>query len=128
MQGKNDWQIERNDLNLIRVLGRGHFGEVWYGRYQGGEVAIKKLYNGLLPVKYILQEMETLTHLRHPNIIYLYGVAVDDKSQVFIVTDYVSGGNLREKIKSDSYSSLSLKLKVKYSPHHSIHSINNCNR
>lgn len=28
---KDKWEIDRNDLSMIKKLGQGSFGEVWYG-------------------------------------------------------------------------------------------------
>lgn len=31
---RDQWEIERNELQFIRKLGLGNFGEVWYGKYR----------------------------------------------------------------------------------------------
>jgi hypothetical protein len=30
-----NWEIPREELQLVRKLGDGHFGEVWLGRWRG---------------------------------------------------------------------------------------------
>lgn len=30
---RDQWEIERSEVQLIRKLGHGNFGEVWYGEY-----------------------------------------------------------------------------------------------
>jgi len=29
---RDQWEIDRSEIQLIRKLGRGNFGEVWYGK------------------------------------------------------------------------------------------------
>lgn len=30
---RDQWEIDRSEIQLIRKLGQGNFGEVWYGKY-----------------------------------------------------------------------------------------------
>lgn len=30
---RDQWEIDRSEVQLIRKLGQGNFGEVWYGEY-----------------------------------------------------------------------------------------------
>jgi tyrosine-protein kinase Src len=32
---QQNWEIPRHELNLIRKLGDGNFGEVYYGKWRG---------------------------------------------------------------------------------------------
>jgi hypothetical protein len=32
---QQNWEIPRHELELVRKLGDGNFGEVWYGRWRG---------------------------------------------------------------------------------------------
>jgi len=48
--------------------------------------------------KYIEREMDTLTGLAHPNIVQLIGLCIET-DDMYIVTEFVSGGDLRSKLK-----------------------------
>ena len=32
-QTRDNWEIDRSELTVIREIGRGSFGEVWYGMF-----------------------------------------------------------------------------------------------
>jgi len=40
---RDQWEIDRNELQFVRKLGSGNFGEVWYGEFTN-----KKLFMLLL--------------------------------------------------------------------------------
>jgi tyrosine-protein kinase Src len=33
-QTRDKWEIDRTELEFIRKLGSGNFGEVWYGKFE----------------------------------------------------------------------------------------------
>lgn len=66
----------------MHELGRGQFGRVWLARWKGVEVAMKELHRGnsLRARQDMLCEAQTLASLRHPCIIALFGILLDDVS------------------------------------------------
>ena len=49
--------------------------------------------------KYLFREIETLKHNPHPNIVEFIGVC-EHSSGLYIVTEYISGGDLRKLLKN----------------------------
>jgi len=96
----NQWKLPYADLKFSKKIGKGNFGEVYDGEYLGTRVAIKKLYfvDDDFMQKYIEREMDTLTGLSHPNIVQLIGLCIET-DDMYIVTEFVSGGDLRSKLK-----------------------------
>ncbi|ELR20711.1 protein kinase domain containing protein [Acanthamoeba castellanii str. Neff] len=108
------WKVAFDELSLEKRIGKGNFGEVWVGKYLGLDVAIKRLFftDDEFMQKYIEREMDTLTGLTHPNIVQLMGICTDN-NDVYIVTEFVTGGNLRKKLKEKTVA-LSWTLRVRY--------------
>jgi len=94
------WKVPFSELTLEKRIGKGNFGEVWFGKYLGLDVAIKRLFftDDDFMQKYIEREMDTLTGLTHPNIVQLMGICTE-RNDVYIITEFVGGGNLRKKLK-----------------------------
>ncbi|KAL6069864.1 Serine/threonine-protein kinase edr1 [Balamuthia mandrillaris] len=92
--------VRAEDLHFEERIGKGEFGEVWKGTYKGLEVAIKKLYHteSHLIQRYIKREVESLVLLLHPAIVKLFGLCKQE-GNVFIITEFVEGGNLKEVLK-----------------------------
>jgi calcium-dependent protein kinase len=65
------------------------------------EVAIKVLHKSKLKghIDIIQQEVDILTKLDHPNIVKYYETYNDDK-YMYLVMEYIGGGELFEKIAS----------------------------
>ena len=88
-----------DDLTLINLLGRGICGEVYLSKKKGKNVyfATKKIDRITADQenarKYLLNEINVLKQLNHPNIIKLEEVK-QTKDYYYIVTEYVNGGNL----------------------------------
>lgn len=113
-KGDHPWQIPFESFTVGKtVLGYGSFGAVYLGDYEGAEAAIKVLSAPFkIPERYIIDEMRNLQAIRHPNVLGFLGVCVKDNS-IYILTEYVPGGNLWDKIPKNP-ASLSLTLRVLY--------------
>ncbi|KAI0688497.1 kinase-like protein [Cytidiella melzeri] len=85
-----------------KKLGSGSFGNVWKGTYLGIDVAIKEV----LPsteydvAKYFEREWRLMKETRHPNVVLYLGLsrAPDPDGRIFIISEYIEGGNLRNYI------------------------------
>ena len=90
-----------DDVEFKEEIGKGSYGTVKRGWYQGKEVAIKSLIvrdlisNSL--VKYLYSELEVLQSLDHPHLLRYFGCG-QRGSTVHIVTEFMSGGSLSELI------------------------------
>ncbi|TVU37608.1 hypothetical protein EJB05_10978 [Eragrostis curvula] len=86
-----------------RTLGEGHFGKVKLARHAdtGRAFAVKILdRHRILAMKIdeqIKREIATLKLLKHPNVVRLYEVSAS-KTKIYMVLEYVNGGELFDKI------------------------------
>ncbi|EAY02261.1 AGC family protein kinase [Trichomonas vaginalis G3] len=94
---QSDWSI--NDFEIGRPLGTGKFGRVYLAREKKTHfiVAIKVMYKSHLAKAEIehqvRREIEIQSHLRHPNILRLYGFFYD-KAKIYLVMEYAPNGEL----------------------------------
>ena len=73
----------------VHELGRGQFGRVWLAHWKGVEVAVKELHRvgDARARAEMLREAQTLAGLRHPCVIALFGILLDDSSVSFTCVD-----------------------------------------
>nr|AAI69141.1 aurora kinase A [Xenopus tropicalis] len=94
---KKQWCLE--DFEIGRPLGKGKFGNVYLARERESKfiLALKVLFKTQLEkagVEHQLRrEVEIQSHLRHPNILRLYGY-FHDAARVYLILDYAPGGEL----------------------------------
>uniref|UniRef100_A0A0R3RVA8 Aurora kinase n=1 Tax=Elaeophora elaphi TaxID=1147741 RepID=A0A0R3RVA8_9BILA len=95
------WSLD--DFDVGRPLGKGRFGNVYLAREIETKfvVAIKVVYKSQLE-RYNLKlqlrrEIEIQFHLRHPNILRLYGY-FHDEDRVYMVLEFAPKGNLFERL------------------------------
>lgn len=102
------WTLD--DFEIGRPLGTGKFGRVYLAREKRTHfiVALKVLYISQLhkaQVEHQLRrEIEIQAHLRHPNILRLYGYFYD-KTRVYIILEYAPKGELFEMLHENETSS-----------------------
>jgi serine/threonine protein kinase len=94
---------------LIRLLGKGTFGEVW----QGFDMTLRRDVALKMPRhdrvcdeqrrNLFLAEARKIAALSHPNIVPIFD-AVADPSRCYLVCDYIEGGSLAERIKQKRLS------------------------
>lgn len=92
-----------NDFEIGRPLGRGKFGSVYLAREKRYKyiVAIKVLQKSQLlkaGVEHQLRrEIEIQSHLRHRNILRMYGYFYDAK-RIYLILEYSPGGELYKEL------------------------------
>src|SRR5262249_38425672 len=74
---------------LKRGIGRGGFGEVYYGVSDGGKEVALKLVRGNLEVE--LRGMAQCLNFKHPNLVSLYDLRTDSQGDHWVVMEYISG-------------------------------------
>ncbi|XP_050691106.1 aurora kinase-like [Eriocheir sinensis] len=99
-QGSEDqkkWSLANFEIG--RPLGKGKFGNVYLAREKSSKfiVALKVLFKSQLQkanVEHQLRrEIEIQAHLRHPNILRLYGYFYDD-TRVYLILEFAPRGEL----------------------------------
>ena len=91
---------------LIRMVGRGGFGDVWLGRRQdnGQPVAVKLLAKFDKPNatarERFLREASTIALLRSPNTVRLYDSGCEPDDTLFMVLEYIDGVNLETRLQA----------------------------
>jgi serine/threonine protein kinase len=87
-------KIPTESIVILKVIGRGHFGEVYKASWNGTEVALKTVHK--LDKSEFLRECELLSNLNHPNILRFLGLWTSKQGELYIVTEFVSGGALND--------------------------------
>ena len=90
------WELPKSCFELYKKIGSGECSTVFKGVLLGKtEVAIKAIRPGILTKESVLKEVTVLKQLRHPRIVELICVCTDE-DPVWIVTEYMPNGNLRD--------------------------------
>ena len=94
------------DLTLLKILGKGSFGEVYLTSKTGCKEKFatkkisKKFAQNPKAKKYLDNEINILKEINHPNIVKLYEVK-DTSNFFYLVTEYCNSGGLQELL--DNY-------------------------
>ena len=114
-QAKGDYVRERRSANtdrynisaaecmIVAELGRGANATVFKAKWQGQDVAIKKINMEGMSMNErnarqasFLTETDILIQLRHPNILAVYGVITEDSRSLQHVLEFATHGDLRQ--------------------------------
>jgi len=94
-------EIYQERYRIISELGAGGMGFVYRAEQidANREVALKLLHSDKIEdqetVARFYREFKNLSQLSHPNIMTLYGLALDDESVPFAICEYLDGVSLR---------------------------------
>nr|XP_037289181.1 LOW QUALITY PROTEIN: tyrosine-protein kinase CSK-like [Rhipicephalus microplus] len=91
------WAIKKQDLQVIENIGKGEFGDVLLATYKGQKVAVKKIKES--GKNMLIAEASLMTSLRHPNLVQLLGLVIEENS-LQIVTEYMAKGSLVDYLRS----------------------------
>lgn len=97
---RDHWEIDTTELEFIKKLGSGNFGEVWYGKWRGlRDVAIKSLKPGTMSSQAFLEEAAIMKKFRHDKLVSLYAVC-SRQEPFYIVTEYMRNGSLLDYLRN----------------------------
>ncbi|TMW54955.1 hypothetical protein Poli38472_014726 [Pythium oligandrum] len=102
-------RVDFRDVEPIKLLSRGGFGEVWLGLYMNENVAIKRLLSDKKTMTDALafaQEIKVMARLDHPKIVRFIGVAWSNATSIQAITEFMDCGDLRSLLDSSRASSL----------------------
>lgn len=100
------WRLD--DFDIGKPLGKGKYGSVYLAREKHSKyiVGLKVLYKSQLlksNVEHQLRrEIEIQSHLRHPNILRLFGYFYDD-TRVFLILEYAAQGELYKHLRTGTF-------------------------
>lgn len=87
--------INPKEIEILRVLGAGSFGEVYLGKFSGAFVAVKKIHHWKAGAKDDLtREVSLAKSLRHPNIVQFLGVTRWSDGGLCSVSEFIERGDL----------------------------------
>ncbi|KAL2241712.1 UNVERIFIED_CONTAM: Receptor-like protein kinase FERONIA [Sesamum indicum] len=112
-------QLATRNFNDALLIGRGGFGRVYKGLIDKGHntVAVKRLkLESRQGAHEFLTEIETLSELRHVNLVSLIGYC-NERGEMILVYDYMAGGTLSDHLyrlqrKSNDCPSLTWKQRL----------------
>ncbi|KAI9998036.1 hypothetical protein PInf_002370 [Phytophthora infestans] len=86
------------------IISHGAFGLVYRGRFRGRDVAIKTLLpekrKDMAQIRMFLSEVKLMATMEHPNIVRIIGVAWESLSELYCVSEFMSGGDLRSLLQN----------------------------
>lgn len=105
-----EWEIPPWDLTLKEVIGKGMFGQVHRAHWKGTPVAAK-IDNELTneDKKIIINELDTLIMIHHPNIVQIFGFV---EQPFAIVMEYLPNKDLLHYIKQKRNINVPKKVKI----------------
>lgn len=91
----NELRVATNDFNSSNKIGRGGFGTVYKGIFKSGQqVAVKTLSaESKQGLPEFLTEINTISNVRHPNLVELIGCCVEGANRI-LVYEYVVNNSL----------------------------------
>ncbi|XP_013392464.1 bone morphogenetic protein receptor type-1B [Lingula anatina] len=98
-------------INLVKSIGKGRYGEVWMGKWRGEKVAVKIFFTTEEASWFRETELYQTVLLRHENILGF--IAADIKgtgswTQLFLITDMHEHGSLHDYLKEHTINAHSM--------------------
>ncbi|XP_041966330.1 tyrosine-protein kinase CSK-like [Alosa sapidissima] len=111
---RSGWSLNRKELKLHQTIGKGEFGDVMEGEYRGSRVAVKCIKHDATAQAFVA-EASIMTQMRHPNLVQLLGVIVEENGSLFIVTEFMAKGSLADYLRTRGRTVIDAKCLLKFS-------------
>lgn len=111
------WEL--SNFEIGRALGRGKFGNVYVAREKNSHfvVALKVMFKKQIHTNgiehQVKREIEIQSHLRHKNILRLYGY-FHDKQRVYLILEYAPKGTLFNELQRQPNKRLDERTTARY--------------
>ncbi len=95
--------ISKSSFQIVSIIGKGSYGKVWKVKYENNNsiYAMKEMSKVKIIDKKcelnIISERNILSKMKHPFIINM-NYSFQDKDNLYLILDYLSGGDLRYNI------------------------------
>lgn len=111
---RDDKYISPSKLQLQEELGRGAFGLVYKGVYQGGVVAVKAMAISDDDVRELItREVSLLKEVSHAAIVKFVGISKRSAQELLLVMEFVPGGELYDLL-TDASVDVSWAMKLSW--------------
>ncbi|PIN13529.1 Serine/threonine protein kinase [Handroanthus impetiginosus] len=105
-------EIKKMTMDLSIMVGYGGFSTVYLAEFPDStRAAVKIQCSSERLDRAYKQELEILTHVRHPNVVKLLGYC-NDREEGILLLEYIPNGNLQEKLHNSNYVPLSWKRRM----------------
>ncbi|XP_043111344.1 bone morphogenetic protein receptor, type IAa isoform X2 [Puntigrus tetrazona] len=104
-------------IQTVRLIGKGRYGEVWLGRWRGEKVAVKVFFTREEASWFRETEIYQTVLMRHENILGFIAADINGtgaSTQLYLITDYHENGSLYDYLKFTTLDTQAL-LKLAYS-------------
>ena len=115
-QFAHSWRVSHKDVSLTREdLGRGAWGTVKVGVFREMRVAVKELHvliRSESTLALLNREINTMSKLRHPNLLLFIGAVLDHPSGHPLIITEIMDTSLRQAYEKGQLTDKSTKLSV----------------
>ena len=115
-QHEQNWKVRHKDVTLTKEeLGRGAWGAVRVGVFREQRIAVKELHMtiaGEHSLALLNREINTMSKLRHPNLLLFIGAVLDHPSGHPLIITEIMDTSLRQAYEKGQLTDKSTKLSV----------------
>eukprot|EP00004_Rigifila_ramosa_P019107 TRINITY_DN4825_c0_g1_i1.p1 TRINITY_DN4825_c0_g1~~TRINITY_DN4825_c0_g1_i1.p1 ORF type:complete len:900 (+),score=220.70 TRINITY_DN4825_c0_g1_i1:188-2701(+) len=108
LNSRSRFEINMNDVEIIKKIGMGGFGEVFKAQYKGQIVAVKKLLKQSVTqddLDDFNKEVDLMMRLDHPNVLRLLGASTMPPN-LAMITEFAENGSLSSLLRTNEFEFL----------------------
>ncbi|CAK4089907.1 unnamed protein product [Aphanomyces euteiches] len=90
------FRIQHSDIQFLRQITRGQYGNTWYGQYNNRPVAVKVSSPWDDYAFHMAKQIQVMARIQSPNIVCFLGATWTSANDLSAVVEYMPGGSLRK--------------------------------